>query len=224
MEKSVELWQHQKIVIYFNNSWLIYTKNCGISNLYFCKRTKLMKKLLASLAITALAAMPLAAQESSGASGSGGASGSAGGASGGAAGGAGAGARIQVQDISGAGVTEVIVNAAGQNYEEGDELTFSSGTAEAEVSIVNGGFAPESGSTDIHVELETGTISGTGSGDLLLEDAVDNERGGKFIDSASPIVDLRIRVALENESGGLLSEESVGSISSSTTVTILSDL
>ena len=126
-------------------------------------------------------------------------------------GGAGAGARIQVQDISGAGVTEVIVNAAGQNYEEGDELTFSSGTAEAEVSIVNGGFAPESGSTDIHVELETGTISGTGSGDLLLEDAVDNERGGKFIDSASPIVDLRIRVALENESGGLLSEESVGS-------------
>ena len=126
-------------------------------------------------------------------------------------GGAGAGARIQVQDISGAGVTEVIVNAAGQNYEEGDELTFSSGTAEAEVSVVNGGFAPESGSTDIHVELETGTISGTGSGDLLLEDAVDNERGGKFIDSASPIVDLRIRVALENESGGLLSEESVGS-------------
>ena len=90
-------------------------------------------------------------------------------------GGAGAGARIQVQDISGAGVTEVIVNAAGENYEEGDELTFSSGTAEAEVSIVNGGFAPESGSTDIHVELETGTISGTGSGDLLLEDAVDNE-------------------------------------------------
>ena len=126
-------------------------------------------------------------------------------------GGAGAGARIQVQDISGAGVTEVIVNAAGENYEEGDELTFSSGTAEAEVSIVNGGFAPESGSTDIHVELETGTISGTGSGDLLLEDAVDNERGGKFIDSASPIVDLRIRIALENESGGLLSEESVGS-------------
>ena len=126
-------------------------------------------------------------------------------------GGAGAGARIQVQDISGAGVTEVIVNAAGENYEEGDELTFSSGTAEAEVSVVNGGFAPESGSTDIHVELETGTISGTGSGDLLLEDAVDNERGGKFIDSASPIVDLRIRVALENESGGLLSEESVGS-------------
>ena len=67
------------------------------------------------------------------------------------------------------------------------------------------------GSIDIHVELESGTISGSGSGDLLLEDAVDNERGGKFLDSATPMVDLRIRIALENESGGLLSEESVGS-------------
>ena len=126
-------------------------------------------------------------------------------------GGEGSGARVQVQDISGAGVDEVIVNAAGQNFQEGDTLTFSSGTAEAEVSIVGGGFAPEAGSIDIHVELESGTISGSGSGDLLLEDAVDNNRGGKFLDSATPIVDLRIRVALENESGGLLSEESVGS-------------
>ena len=126
-------------------------------------------------------------------------------------GGAGSGARVQVQDLSGAGVDEVIVNAAGQNFLEGDTLTFSSGTAEAEVAIVGGGIAPESGSIDIHVELESGTISGSGSGDLLLEDAVDNERGGKFLDSATPIVDLRIRVALENESGGILSEESVGS-------------
>ena len=126
-------------------------------------------------------------------------------------GGAGSGARVQVKDISGAGVDEVIVNAAGQNFQEGDTLTFSSGTAEAEVAVVGGGIAPESGSIDIHVELESGTISGSGSGDLLLEDAVDNERGGKFLDSATPIVDLRIRVALENESGGLLSEESVGS-------------
>ena len=126
-------------------------------------------------------------------------------------GGAGSGARVQVQDISGAGVDEVIVNAAGQNFQEGDTLTFSSGTAEAEVSIVGGGFAPEAGSLDIHVELESGTISGSGSGDLLLEDAVDNERGGKFLDSATPMVDLRVRTALENESGGILSEASSGS-------------
>ena len=61
-------------------------------------------------------------------------------------GGEGAGARVQVLDISGAGVSEVIVNAVGANFQEGDTLTFSSGTAEAKVSIVNGGFAPETGS------------------------------------------------------------------------------
>ena len=126
-------------------------------------------------------------------------------------GGGGSGARIQVQDISGAGVDEVIVNAVGQNFLEGDTLTFSSGTAQAKVAVVGGGIAPESGSVDIHVELESGTISGSGSGDLLLEDAVDNNRGGKFLDSATPIDNLRIRVALENETGGILSEASSGS-------------
>ena len=122
-------------------------------------------------------------------------------------GGAGSGARVQIQDISGAGVSEVIVNAAGQNFEEGDELTFSSGTAEAVVSIVNGGIAPETGSLDIHVELEEGTVTGGGSGDLLLEDAVDNERGGKFLDSSTQMQDFEVRTALENETGAILQEE-----------------
>jgi hypothetical protein len=122
-------------------------------------------------------------------------------------GGAGAGARIQVLDISGAGVSEVITNAAGANYVEGDTLTFSSGTAQAKVSVVNGGFAPETGSTDIHVELESGTITGSGSGDLLLEEAIDDGAGGKFLDSTSIVDNLRIRVDLENETGAILSEE-----------------
>jgi hypothetical protein len=122
-------------------------------------------------------------------------------------GGAGAGARVQIQDISGAGVSEVIVNAVGANYEEGDTLTFSSGTAEAKVSIVNGGIAPETGSLDIHVELEIGTITGGGSGDLLLEDAVDNGNGGKFLDTSTTMQDLEVRTALENESGAILQEE-----------------
>jgi len=100
-------------------------------------------------------------------------------------GGAGSGARIQVGDISGAGVDEVIVDAVGTGYQEGDVLTFSSGTAEAKVAVVNGGFAPETGSVDIHVELESGTITGSGSGDLLLEDAIDSGAGGKLLDSAS---------------------------------------
>ena len=122
-------------------------------------------------------------------------------------GGAGAGARVQIQDISGAGVSEVIVNAVGENYEEGDTLTFSSGTAEAKVAVVNGGIAPETGSLDIHVELELGTITGGGSGDLLLEDAVDNGNGGKFLDTSTTMQDLEVRTALENESGAILQEE-----------------
>jgi hypothetical protein len=124
-------------------------------------------------------------------------------------GGDGAGGRIQVLDISGAGVSEVIVDAAGTGYEEGDTLTFSSGTAEAKVSVVNGGFAPETGSVDIHVELESGTITGTGSGDLLLEDFGDGTIG-KFLDSASAVVDREIKVELENEVGHILTEDSSG--------------
>ena len=128
-------------------------------------------------------------------------------------GGAGAGARIQVKDISGAGVDEVIVDSAGTGYEEFDVLTFSSGTAEAKVSVVNGGFAPETGSVDIHVELESGTITGSGSGDLLLEDAIDSGGGGKLLDSASQMIENEIKFELENEVGHLLSEEDDSEVS-----------
>ena len=122
-------------------------------------------------------------------------------------GGAGAGARIQVKDLTGSGVDEVIVNAAGTGYQENDLLTFSSGTAQARVAVVNGGFAPETGSVAIHCELETGTITGTGSGDLLLEDAIDSGAGGKLLDSASQEVETEIRFELENEVGHLLAED-----------------
>ena len=125
-------------------------------------------------------------------------------------GGAGAGARVQVLDISGAGVTEVIVNVAGTGYQEGDIITFSSGTAEAKVSIVGGGFAPETGSVDIHVELESGTITGSGSGDLLLEDDTTGETTDKFLDSASQMVENEVKMELENEVGHLLSEDDGG--------------
>ena len=128
-------------------------------------------------------------------------------------GGAGAGARIQVQDITGAGVDEVIVNVAGTGYQEGDVLTFSSGTAEAKVAVVNGGFAPETGSVAVHCELETETITGSGSGDILLEDAIDSGAGGKLLDSASQEVENEIRFELENEVGHLLSEEDDSQVS-----------
>jgi hypothetical protein len=120
-------------------------------------------------------------------------------------GGDGEGARIQVRDIQGAGVTEVIVNAGGTDYEIGDTITFSSGSAEAKVELVGGGFAPEEGSLDIHVELESGTSTGTGSGDLLLETYSDGTEH-KFLDSSSQMSDFEIRVELENEAGNVLSE------------------
>ena len=124
-------------------------------------------------------------------------------------GGEGAGARIQIQDISGAGVDEVIVNAVGQNYQEGDTLTFSSGTAQAKVAVVNGGIAPETGNLSIHVELETGTITGGGSGDLLFE-TIGSNTTSKFLDSSSLMNDTDIRIELENEVGHLLSQEDEG--------------
>ena len=125
-------------------------------------------------------------------------------------GGAGAGARVQVLDISGAGVSEVIVNAVGANYQEGDTLTFSSGTAQAKVSIVNGGFAPESGSVDSHIELETGTITGGGSGDIEMEDAHDGGLGSKILSEDSAMIDNEVKLELENEVGHLVSEEDGG--------------
>ena len=72
-----------------------------------------------------------------------------------------------------------------QDIKIGDIITFSSGTAEAKVSIVGGGFAPETGSVDIHVELETGTVTGGGSGDLEFEEATTGSTTDKFLDSAS---------------------------------------
>ena len=130
-------------------------------------------------------------------------------------GGAGTGARIQVGELSGGGVDEVIVNVAGTGYEIGDDITFSSGTAEAKVSIVNGGIAPEAGSLAVHIELETGTVSGGGSGDLELENIFNPEgyvaggsiKSAKFLDSSSHETDTEIKIELENEVGEILLEE-----------------
>ena len=124
-------------------------------------------------------------------------------------GGAGEGARVQVLDIQEGGVDEVIVNAAGTDYEIGDTITFSSGSAEAKIAIVNGGFAPETGSVDIHVELEEGTITGSGSGDLLLETYADGTEH-KFLDSASHHNDTEVKIELENEVGHMLAETDNG--------------
>jgi len=130
-------------------------------------------------------------------------------------GGSGIGGRVSVLDIQGAGVDEVVVDVVGTKYDIGDTITFSSGTAEAKVSIVNGGFAPEAGSLAVHVELETGTTPGGGSGDLELEDSFNPEgyvagegvESAKFLDSSSHETDTEIKVELENEVGEILLEE-----------------
>ena len=124
-------------------------------------------------------------------------------------GGAGEGARVQVLDISGGGIDEVVINAAGTGYQEDDTITFASGTAEAKIAIVGGGFAPETGSVDVHVELEEGTITGGGSGDLVLETFGDGTEG-KFLDSSSTMIDREVKIELENEVGHMLSEEDGG--------------
>jgi len=130
-------------------------------------------------------------------------------------GGSGIGGRVSVLDIQGAGVDEVVVDVVGTKYDTGDTITFSSGTAEAKVSIVNGGFAPEAGSLAVHVELETGTTPGGGSGDLELEDSFNPEgyvagegvESAKFLDSSSHETDTEVKIELENEVGEILLEE-----------------
>jgi len=125
-------------------------------------------------------------------------------------GGAGSGARVQILDISGAGVSEVIVDDVGENFVEGDVLTFSSGTAQAKVSVVNGGIAFESGSVDSHIELELGTITGGGSGDLSMEESHDGGLGSKILSEDSAMIDNEVKLELENEVGHLISEEDGG--------------
>ena len=67
----------------------------------------------------------------------------------------------------------------------------------------------KSGTVDIHVELESGTITGGGSGDLLLEDATTGA-SEKFLDSSSNMFENEAKTELENEVGHILSEEDGG--------------
>ena len=97
--------------------------------------------------------------------------------------GGGTGSLITVESIGNGGLTDIIIDNAGQNYEIGDELVFNNtntngGGATAVVSLVNGGLTPED-STEDHIILEDQTVigdpytgnkivqeSGTGNGDI----------------------------------------------------------
>ena len=98
--------------------------------------------------------------------------------------GGGTGALLKVDTIGPGTIQEIVVDNGGTGYAVGDVINFSSGTAAAKVSVVNGG-----------VTLE----SGTGTGQLILEDetgADDTYHGDKVVQESGTgvgdITDIRM--------------------------------
>jgi hypothetical protein len=98
--------------------------------------------------------------------------------------GGGTGALLKVDTIGPGPIQEIVVDNGGTNYAVGDVINFSSGTASAKVSVVNGG-----------VTLE----SGTGTGQLILEDetgVADPYHGDKVVQESGTgngdITDIRM--------------------------------
>ena len=84
--------------------------------------------------------------------------------------GGGVGADIAISDIGSGPVSEIIIDNAGTGYSVGDQLVFdNTGTqgvnAEGIISVVNGGFAPETGSVDTDGEDHIVYEDETGRGD-----------------------------------------------------------
>ena len=75
--------------------------------------------------------------------------------------GGGTGASIQVDTVGSGSIEEILVDSVGSGYAIGDVVNFSTGNASAKVSVVNGGIAPESGTTGMdstdHIVLEDET-------------------------------------------------------------------
>ena len=95
--------------------------------------------------------------------------------------GGGSSAIINVDNIGSGGITSILIDSVGSGYAIGDDLVFTNtgtngGSVTAKVSVVNGGIAPESGtsgtsSTD-HIILENETVKGdTYTGDKIIQDA-----------------------------------------------------
>ena len=96
----------------------------------------------------------------------------------------GTGALLKIDTVGPGSISEVVVDTGGTDYAVGDVINFSSGTAAAKVSVVNGG-----------VTLE----SGTGTGQLILEDetgADDAYHGDKVVQESGTgvgdITDIRM--------------------------------
>jgi hypothetical protein len=92
--------------------------------------------------------------------------------------GGGQGAIIQVDAVGRSGITEFVIDNSGTGYEIGDDLVFTNtgtggGSAQAKVSVVNGGFTQETSTstTDDHIVLEDETTRGDGyTGNKLIQE------------------------------------------------------
>ena len=95
----------------------------------------------------------------------------------------GSGGQGVVNEIGTGGVDQVFVENGGSNYAVGDTINFnytnSDGqSAEAVVSVVNGGFAGETGTSADHIVLEDGTQSGDPYfGDKIVQETATTNTG-----------------------------------------------
>jgi len=93
--------------------------------------------------------------------------------------GGGEGAIIQTKTVGSGGITEIIIDDAGVNYQIGDDLIFTNtgtngGGAAGFISVVNGGFTDEqsASTTEDHITLEEATTSGDSYfGDKIVQES-----------------------------------------------------
>ena len=86
----------------------------------------------------------------------------------------GADASFKIESLNSGNIIQIITDAGGSGYETGDTVTVNNANTNgtnlaAQVALVNGGIAPETGDlvTEFNITLETAT----GPGDVLLEDS-----------------------------------------------------
>ncbi len=126
--------------------------------------------------------------------------------------GGGESASIQVNDVGSGGITQFVIDAAGSGYAIGDDINFTNttaggGSAQAKVSVVNGGFTQEESTStvDDHIVLEDETQRGdpyTGN-KIVQESGTGNEdiTDIRIINQGSNYTSLPT-VAVSTDSGG----------------------
>ena len=88
----------------------------------------------------------------------------------------GADASFKIESLNSGDIIEIITDAGGSGYETGDTVTVNNANTNgtnlaAQVALVNGGIAPETGdlATEFNITLDSG--GSYGAGDILLEDS-----------------------------------------------------